>query len=590
MDFFGVLSMLGGLALFLYGMHALGDGLEQLSGGKLETILEKLTSKPIFAVLLGAGVTAAIQSSSATTVMVVGFVNSGIMKLHQAIYIIMGANIGTTITSWILSLTGIEGDNFFMTLLKPSSFSPIFALIGIILIMFVKSGKKAVIGNILIGFAILMTGMDTMSGAVKPLADVPEFTNILTMFKNPILGMLAGALLTAIIQSSSASVGILQALCATGALSFSAAIPIIMGQNIGTCVTAMISSVGTGKNARRTALVHLYFNIIGTVLFMILFYAADFIVGFPFMDGSASEVGIAVVHSAFNIFATVILFPFAGLLEKLACLTVKDNPENSVKKTQMEKDFRALDTRFLDVPGLAIAHSKNVAGHMSDLAKECLFKAMDLVKNYNEDVAMEVCDLEDKVDKYEDELGTYLVKLSGKNLNESDSRMLSELLHCIGNFERISDHAINIQEAAKEMYEKEMSFSEKARAELDIYESAVRDIVNLAFGVFENDDEKMATTVEPLEEAIDTINMELKNRHIRRLREGKCTIELGFVFSDILTSYERISDHCSNIAVSLIQIHQDNYETHEYLDSMKHKEESHFKEKYEACMKHYMLP
>ena len=590
MDLFDVLSMLGGLALFLYGMHSLGDGLEKLSGGKLETILEKLTSKPIFAVLLGAGVTAAIQSSSATTVMVVGFVNSGIMKLHQAVYIIMGANIGTTVTSWILSLTGVQGDNFFMKLLKPTSFSPIFAFIGIILLMFTKSEKKKVVGSILIGFAILMTGMETMSAAVKPLATVPEFTNILTMFKNPILGMIAGAILTAIIQSSSASVGILQALCATGVLSFSAALPIIMGQNIGTCVTAIISSVGTGKNARRTALVHLYFNIIGTVLFMILFYLINAFVHFSFMDSQASEVSIAIVHSVFNILTVLVLFPFAGLLEKLACLTVKDNPENSVKKTQMEKDFRALDTRFLEVPGLAIAHSKNVAENMSDLSKECLFKAMSLLTDYDEDTALEVSDLEDKVDKYEDELGTYLVKLSSKNLNENDSRMLSELLHCIGDFERISDHAINIQEAAKEMHDKELKFSEKAKIELSVFGQAVQDIVNLSFKVFKDNDDILATTVEPLEEAIDTLNYEIKNRHVRRLREGKCTIELGFVLSDVLVNYERISDHCSNIAVSLIQIHEDNYETHGYLDALKHKDEKNFKEKYNECLEHYILP
>lgn len=590
MDLFDVLSMLGGLALFLYGMHSLGDGLEKLSGGKLETILEKLTSKPIFAVLLGAGVTAAIQSSSATTVMVVGFVNSGIMKLHQAVYIIMGANIGTTVTSWILSLTGVQGDNFFMQLLKPTSFSPIFAFIGIILLMFTKSEKKKVVGSILIGFAILMTGMETMSAAVKPLATVPEFTNILTMFKNPILGMIAGAILTAIIQSSSASVGILQALCATGVLSFSAALPIIMGQNIGTCVTAIISSVGTGKNARRTALVHLYFNIIGTVLFMILFYLINAFVHFSFMDSQASEVSIAIVHSVFNILTVLVLFPFAGLLEKLACLTVKDNPENSVKKTQMEKDFRALDTRFLEVPGLAIAHSKNVAENMSELSKECLFKAMSLLTDYDEDIALEVSDLEDKVDKYEDELGTYLVKLSSKNLNENDSRMLSELLHCIGDFERISDHAINIQEAAKEMHDKELKFSEKAKIELSVFGQAVQDIVNLSFKVFKDNDDILATTVEPLEEAIDTLNYEIKNRHVRRLREGKCTIELGFVLSDVLVNYERISDHCSNIAVSLIQIHEDNYETHGYLDALKHKDEKNFKEKYNECLEHYILP
>lgn len=590
MDFFSVLAMLGGLALFLYGMHSLGDGLEKLSGGKLERILERLTSKPVFAVLLGAGVTAAIQSSSATTVMVVGFVNSGIMKLRQAIYIIMGANVGTTITSWILSLTGIESGNFFIQLLKPTSFSPILALLGVIFIMFSKKEKRKDIGGILIGFAILMYGMDAMSSAVKPLADIPEFTNILTMFKNPFLGMIAGAILTAVIQSSSASVGILQALCATGALSFGSALPIIMGQNIGTCVTAMLSSVGTGKNARRAALVHLYFNIIGTLVFIIGFYAVNSFVHFEFLDTSASEMGIAVVHSSFNIAATLLLFPFAKLLERLACFTVKDNPENSVKKTQMEKDFRALDTRFLDVPGLAISHCKGVAENMSQLSKECLFKAMSLVEHYDEDIAMEVSDLEDKVDKYEDELGTYLVKLSSRNLGENDSRMLTELLHCIGDFERISDHAINIQEAAKEMKDKELIFSEKAKKELQIFGQAVKDIVELSFKVFKEDDDHLARTVEPLEEVIDNLNIELKNRHIKRLRKGKCTIELGFVFSDITTSYERISDHCSNVAISLIQIHEDNYETHSYMDAMKQNEKKNFKEQYEEYSEHYILP
>ncbi len=590
MDFFGVLSMLGGLALFLYGMQALGDGLEKLSGGKLETILERLTSKPIFAVLLGAGVTAAIQSSSATTVMVVGFVNSGIMKLHQAIYIIMGANIGTTVTSWILSLTGIESGNFFVQLLKPTSFSPILALIGIIFLMFSKKEKKKDVGAILIGFAILMYGMDAMSSAVKPLANVPEFTNILTMFTNPILGMIAGAVLTAIIQSSSASVGILQALCATGALSFGSAIPIIMGQNIGTCVTAMISSVGTGKNARRTALVHLYFNIIGTLVFMAIFYTVNAFVHFEFLDGPASEMGIAVVHTSFNIVATLLLFPFAKILEKLACLTVKDSPENSVKKTQMEKDFRSLDVRFLEVPGLAIAHCKNVAENMADLSRECLYKAISLIENYDEDVALEVSELEDKIDKYEDELGTYLVKLSSKNLSENDSKLLTELLHCIGDFERISDHAINIQEAAKEMKDKELNFSEAASTELGIFGQAVKDIIELSFKVFKDGDDKAARTVEPLEEVIDNLNIELKNRHVKRLRKTQCTIELGVVFSDIMTSYERISDHCSNVAVSIIQIHEEDFEAHEYLNAMKRGDEKSFNEQYNKYKQNYVLP
>ena len=591
MNFFDVLTMIGGLALFLYGMNALGNGLEKLAGGKLQYILEKLTSNSFMAVLLGIVVTATIQSSSATTVMVVGFVNSGIMKLRQAIYIIMGANVGTTVTSWILSLSGIEeGSNFLVNLLKPTSFSPVLAIIGVILIMFSKKEKRKDVGNILIGFAILMFGMDTMSSSVEPLARVPEFTNILTLFENPFLGMIAGAVLTAIIQSSSASIGVLQALCKTGAITFGSAVPIIMGQNIGTCVTAMLSSVGTGKNARRTALVHLYFNLIGTIVFMIAFYSINAFVNFSFLEDAASEVGIAVVHSTFNVAALIFLLPFAKGLEKLACLTVKDSPENSIKRSQMEKDFSTLDMRFFDIPGIAIAHSKNVAEKMSDLSKECLFKSMSLLTKYDDDIALEVCELEERVDKYEDELGTYLVKLSSKNLTESDSRILSVLLHSIGDFERISDHAINIQEAAKEMKEKEIHFSDKAKKELEIFGQAVSDIVELSFRVFKEDDDELAQTVEPLEEVIDDLNIKLKNRHIRRLCDGKCTIELGFIFSDITTNYERISDHCSNIAVSLIQIHKDNYDTHEYLDTIKIIDKENFKEQYDNYLKKYLLP
>ncbi len=587
MDIFSVLTMLGGLALFLYGMNALGAGLEKLSGGKLEKILEKLTANPIMAVLLGAGVTAAIQSSSATTVMVVGFVNSGIMKLRQAVYIIMGANVGTTITSWILSLSGIEGGNFLVKMLKPTSFSPILAVIGVIFLLFSKKEKRKDIGGILIGFAILMFGMDTMSGAVAPLAEVPEFTNVLTMFSNPIFGMLAGALLTAVIQSSSASVGILQALCATGAITYGSAIPIIMGQNIGTCVTAILSSVGAGKNAKRAALVHFYFNLVGTSVFMIAFYLLNSFLKFGFLTNSSNEMGIAVVHSAFNVGATLLLLPFARGLEKLACITIRDNQDEEENKEN--KEFRTLDARFLDVPGLAIEHCKKVTRNMAEISKECIFKAMDLMEQYDEEKAEEVRILEDRVDRYEDELGTYLVKLSSRSLNESDSKTLSVLLHCIGDLERISDHAINIQEAAKEMNDKGIIFSEKAGKELKIFGQAVKDIVELTCKVFEKDDTLLAKQVEPLEELIDDLNKELKKRHVRRLREGKCTIELGFIFSDITTNYERVSDHCSNIAVSLIQIKEDSYETHGYLEAIKHDEEN-FKQMYKKYVEEYKLP
>ena len=459
MDFFGVLTMLGGLALFLYGMETMGNGLEKLSGGRLERILEKLTSNPIKAVLLGAGVTAVIQSSSATTVMVVGFVNSGIMKLTQAVGIIMGANIGTTVTSWLLSLTGIESGNFFVRLLKPTSFSPVLALIGVCFIMFSKKEKKKDAGTIMIGFAILMTGMETMSGAVKPLANVPEFTGILTMFSNPVIGMIAGAVLTAIIQSSSASVGILQALCATGAVNFGTALPIIMGQNIGTCVTAMLSGIGASKNARRAALVHLYFNIIGTVIFMIVFYTINAVVHFSFLDTAANAMGIAVIHSSFNIAATILLLPFGNGLVKLACLTIPDEQKKEVPVAEQEKSaFRLLDPRFLDTPGFAVEQCRQTTIQMAKLAKECFFTSVELLKEFSEEKAERVEALENLVDRYEDELGTYMVKLGGKNLSRNDSHTVSLLLHCIGDFERISDHGMNLKDSAKEMRQKEMHF------------------------------------------------------------------------------------------------------------------------------------
>ena len=446
MDFFSILAMIGGLALFLYGMDTMGEGLSKASGGRLEKILEKMTNNPIKAVLLGAGVTAVIQSSSATTVMVVGFVNSGIMKLQQAVGIIMGANIGTTATAWILSLSGLEGDNFFIKLLKPTSFSPVLALIGVMLIMFTKKEKNHNIGKILVGFAILMTGMDAMSAAVKPLADVPEFTNILLMFSNPILGLLAGAVLTAIIQSSSASVGILQALCRTGAVSYATAFPIIMGQNIGTCITALISAIGAKKNARRTAMVHLFFNIVGTVIFMIVFYTANAFVEFKFLNESANAAGIATVHSIFNVTATIVLLPFSKLLVKLATLVVPDREEEEV----IESKLHLLDVRFLDTPGLAIEHCRKVAFDMSEITKKALFEATALLQEYEEEKAQKIFAMEDMVDKYQDEMGNYLVKLSSRDLSEKDSHTLSVLLHTIDDFERISDHAVNIVQSAKE--------------------------------------------------------------------------------------------------------------------------------------------
>ena len=584
-DIFNILSMIGGLALFLYGMNSMGDGLAKLSGGKLEKILEKLTSKRIMAVLLGAGVTAVIQSSSATTVMVVGFVNSGIMKLKQAIGIIMGANIGTTITSWILSLTGLEGDSFFIKMLKPSSFTPILAIIGVGFLLFSKKEKKKDLGTIFLGFAVLMFGMEAMSDAVSGLAEVDGFKNILLMFSNPILGMIAGAILTAIIQSSSASVGILQALCATGAVTYGTVLPIIMGQNIGTCITAVLSAIGTSKNAKRAAAVHLSFNVLGTTIFMIVFYTINAFFPFAFLAGAAGEMGIAVIHTAFNVLATLVLFPCAGLLEKLACHIVPDT-----KEEEKENEFELLDERFLDRPALAISYATTVTERMAQLSRETLVKASELVFNYNEESYNEVCELEDKVDQYEDKLGTYLVKLSNHYLNHRDSQILSVLLHSIGDFERISDHAVNIAHSAKEMYDKELSFSDKAMEELTVFRKAVEDIMSSTVEVFTENDLEKAKKIEPLEEAIDYINGEIKKRHIKRLRKGKCTIELGFVLSDITTSFERISDHCSNIAVCILQIHENVFDTHEYMDVMKAKDNVAFAQEVKQYQLLYALP
>ena len=592
MNIFGILSMIGGLALFLYGMDAMGAGLSKLSGGRMERLLEKLTSKRIMAVLLGAGVTAVIQSSSATTVMVVGFVNSGIMKLNQAVGIIMGANIGTTITSWLLSLTGIQGSSFVLQMLKPSSFSPILAVIGVGLIMFTKNEKKKDIGSIFIGFAILMYGMEAMSGAVAPLADNEKFTGILTMFSNPLLGLLAGTILTAVIQSSSASVGILQALCATGAVNFSTALPIIMGQNIGTCITAIISSIGTSKNAKRTAAVHLFFNITGTIIFMVVFYTLNVFVHFQFLNTAASPAGIAVIHSLFNIGATILLFPFATLLEKMAILVIPDK-ESEMEEMEEEKinpDLARLDERFLDKPGFAMEECRSVAINMARKSQKAMNLAIDLLGEYSDKTADRVEKLENQIDQYEDALGTYLVKLSGRELSIKDSRVLSVLLHCIGDFERISDHAVNIRDAAVEMHKKDLKFSEKAKQELRVFSNAIRDILDRAVMAFETGDVELAKEVEPLEQVVDALNKEEKQRHINRLRTGTCTIELGFILSDISTNFERAADHCSNIAVCLLQVDEGGFDTHEYLDILKEENSEEFQHEYMELSERYALP
>lgn len=591
MDIFGVLSLIGGLAIFLYGMDLLGEGLTGASGGKLEKILEKLTSNPLKAVLLGAGVTAVIQSSSATTVMVVGFVNSGIMKLSQAVGVIMGANIGTTITSWILSLTGIESSNIFISLLKPTSFSPVLAAVGIVFLMFLKKDSLKNPGKIMIGFALLMYGMDAMSSSVAPLAEVPQFASILTAFSNPVLGMLAGMLFTAIIQSSSASVGILQALCSTGILSYATALPIIMGQNIGTCVTALLSSIGATKNGKRAAIIHLYFNVIGTVTFMIVFYALNAVIHFSFLNLTAQEFGIAVIHTAFNIITTAYLLPLRKVLEKLAYATIKlDDNEKRIMDSRSGNEFALLDDRFLEAPSLAVEHCKQVINKMADISRESLFISMSLIGGYDEEQALRVGELETRADKYEDALGTYIMKISTKNLKKEDSEMLNVMLHCIGDFERISDYACNLCDSARELQQKNMQFSPKAETELDILSSAVREAVDISFDAFKSNNKNEADKVEPLEELIDTLAVELKARHIRRLREGKCTIELGFAHSDILNNLERVADHCSNIAVDVIQSDQLEFDAHEYLDRIKNKDNQQFARDYKAYKEKYRLP
>lgn len=589
MDIFSIFSLFGGLALFLYGMNIMSSGLDKVAGGRLERILEKLTSNPLKAVALGAVVTAVIQSSSATTVMVVGFVNAGIMKLSQAVGIIMGANLGTTATAWILSLSGLEGDSFFIQILKPSNFSPLLAFIGIILIMFMKSEKKKDLGQILLGFAILMFGMDNMSAAVKPLADIPGFRSILTMFSNPLLGVATGAILTAIIQSSSASVGILQAISSTGSLTFASAIPIIMGQNIGTCITAIIASIGAKKNAKRAALVHLYFNLIGTILFLLVFYSIQFTIGFPFINDSVNAASIASVHTIFNLFSTAMLLPFSKLLEKLACLTIKDDEENTQNPNALQ--VQQLDERFLATPGYAMEQCHDVCIKMANLTKDTFLSAASLLDKYDEKIAKEIEQSEDMIDDYEDMIGNFLVRLSKKDLSAANHKESNFYLHTIGDFERIGDHCSNLLAAAKEINEKQIKFSPEAKNELSIITNAVIEIISNTFLAFESYDIDLSKSIEPLEEVIDNLQAELKNRHIKRLQKGTCTIESGFILSDILTNFERISDHCSNIAISVLQINsEDDIDAHAYIKTLKFQPQSDFVTLYENNQKRYQLP
>ncbi len=561
MDIFNVLTLIGGLCLFLFGMNIMGESLERGAGSKLEVMIGKLTTGKLTGFLTGLGVTAIIQSSSATTVMVVGFVNSGLMSLKQAIHVIMGANVGTTVTAWILSLGGISGDNLALQLLKPTSFTPILALIGIGFYMFTKSAKKKDIGMILLGFATLMFGMDTMTDSVAGLKEVPEFQQLFIMFKNQILGVLAGAILTGIIQSSSASVGILQALAATGAVSYGAAIPIIMGQNIGTCVTALISSVGTAKNARRAALVHLSFNIIGTVIWLTVFSIVNLVISPAIFDESASLAGIAVCHSIFNIACTLVLLPMSGLLEKLAYKLVPD--------TDKEEKTSVLDERLLATPAIALECAYNLTQEMAEIASTALKSSIECLTAYDKETASAIREAEDKTDHYEDIIGTYLVKLSTHQLNETEGATASMLLKAIGDFERISDHAVNILESAEEMRDKKIVFSADADVEMNSLSNAVSEIVTLSYTSFRNSDTKQATLVEPLEQVIDRMKELLRSRHIERLRVGGCGIEAGFVWNDLITNMERVSDHCSNIAGCVIDVKEQNMNLHESLKQLR---------------------
>lgn len=557
MSIFNVLTLIGGLCLFLFGMNVMGDALERRAGGSLKAILGKLTKNKAAGFLTGLGVTSIIQSSSATTVMVVGFVNSGIMTLKQSISVIMGANIGTTVTAWILSLAGISSSNTFVQLLKPTSFTPVLALLGTVLLMFGKTSKKKDTGTILLGFATLMFGMDTMSASVEGLADLPAFQNMFIMFKNPILGVLAGAILTAIIQSSSASVGILQALAFTGKVSYGASVPIIMGQNIGTCITAILSSFGTNKNAKRAAVVHLSFNVIGTVIWLSVFCLLSYFLKPAILDKSASLVGIAIVHSAFNIACTMILLPMSSLLEKLAIRLVPDSNEKEV--------VTKLDERLLSAPPVALQRCSALTCEMAALSVTALKESLNVLEKYDEKQAEDIRKKEEKTDKYEDILGTYLVKLSGHQISDSDSSTVSKLLKVIGDFERISDHSVNILNSAEELKNKKISFTQDAVSELSVMCAAVSEILTLSYNAFVLDDLAAASTVEPLEQVIDTLKAKMRDAHIMRLKNEECSIEAGFVWADLIINLERVADHCSNIAVCVIDSKAHNMNLHESL-------------------------
>ncbi|MBO5494978.1 MAG: Na/Pi cotransporter family protein [Eubacterium sp.] len=591
MTIFDLLTFVGGLALFLFGMKTMGIGLEKVSGGKLETVLEKMTNTRFKGLLLGTFVTGIIQSSSAVTVMAVGFVNSGIMQLGQVIGIIMGAHIGTTVTAWLLSLTNIDGSgSVILSLFKPSSFAPVLALIGIVLFMFFKSDKKKNVGSILLGFGVLLIGMQTMSGSVEGLKEIPEFTSILTKFQNPILGLIAGTVLTAIVQSSSASVGILQALSVTGSITVGSAFPIILGQNIGACVPVLLSSIGTNKNAKRAAGIYLIYSVFGAVLAMVLFYGIDYIIsGIPFIDEQVNAVKIAIIHSVFNIFTTIVLFPFGKQLEKLMYIIVPSDKDEEQGTEVLENEGALVDERFLMSPSYALDKVKEQCDDMAALAKENIYLSLDFIKLFDRDKDARIKEIEKQLDNYEDRLETYLVKISTMDLSIYDSVRLNKLTHSIGNFERIGDYGYNILKTKRRMHKNNIHFSDTANKELDVMSKAVKEIVDLSTEAFMNDDVRLAKQVEPLEQVINNLKYELREKHEKRVEDGKCDFEQGMLFIDIVNSFERIADHCSSLAVSIIELSHGSFQTHSYLKEVKNSDNKSFMQTFEDYLEKYAI-
>lgn len=582
MDIFSLIKVAGGLAFFLYGMNVMSTGLERMAGGKLEKLLRSMTDNIFKSLALGAGITIAIQSSSATTVMLVGLVNSGIMKIEQSVGIIMGSNIGTTLTAWLLSLVGIESNNFFLRMLKPENFSLVFALIGVLLIMSGKRAKQRSIGSIMVGFAVLMYGMKLMSDAVSPLADMPEFSNILTAFNNPLFGVIIGAVVTGIIQSSAASVGILQALALTGSITYGMATPIIMGQNIGTCVTSLISSIGVNKNAKKVAVIHITFNVIGTVIFMVVYFLLRAVLDMPFMEMPINSFGIALVHSIFNLVTTIILIPFNKGLVTIANMFMSKNGEE-------EEETIILDERLLATPSIAISEANIASLDMARIAKSELIAALDLFNEYSEDKADEIANLENRLDSYEDAVGSYMVKLNGTELSEEDSLQSNKILYAIGDFERLGDHGVNIMYSIRKAIDQELEFTDDAKSELKVLSEAVKEILYLATKAYTGNNIDAAICVEPLEQVIDQIVLTMKARHMERLKEGRCSIEMGFILQDVLLNCSRISDHCSNIAAAVIEIYErHSYDTHKYLNKVK-AGDSRFDDMYEEYSDKYSI-